>query len=63
MFAYVDQETNIDGTFWAGGIVLPGVDDSAELLVNDGHFGFFGDENMSYWVFGSPRVALSNQEE
>ena len=41
--------------------MLAKVDD--EVPGNDGHSSFFGDENMSCWVFGSPIVAWSNQEE
>ena len=37
-----------------------GVNDSDEVPGNDGHSSFSGDENMSFWVFGSPIVALSN---
>ena len=38
--------------------MLAGVDDSDEVLGNDGHSGFSGDENMSFGVFGSPIVAF-----
>ena len=62
LFFCVDQETGIDGTFCAGGIVLAGVGFSAEVLGNDGHSGFSWDINISFCVVGvgSPIVALGN---
>ena len=60
LFTCIDQETGIDGTFGAGGIVLAGFYAPEVVPGNDGHSSFSWDMKISSCVFDSPIVASGN---